>query len=93
MAKSLRDIVERAKARGAKTCAVVAPEDPEVLVAVDQGVSSGITKSILIGDLSRIEEAASRGGIDLSNHELIEKKILPLRHVKASGWSLKEKPT
>ena len=74
MAKSLRDIVERAKARGAKTCAVVAPEDPEVLVAVDQGVSSGITKSILIGDLSRIEEAASRGGIDLSNHELIEEK-------------------
>lgn len=74
MAKPLRDIVERAKARGAKTCAVVAPEDPEVLVAVDQGVSSGITKSILIGDLSRIEEAASRGGIDLSNHELIEEK-------------------
>jgi phosphate butyryltransferase len=72
MVKSLRGIVELAKARGTKTCVVVAADDPEVLLAVDEAVSCGIAKSILVGNLHKIEEAAGTAGVDISKHELIE---------------------
>jgi len=72
MVRSLRDIVELAKARGAKTCVVVAAEDPEVLLAIDEAVSCGIAKSILVGNLNKIEEAAGIAGVDISKHELVE---------------------
>ena len=72
MVRSLRDIVELAKARGTKTCVVVAAEDPEVLLAIDEAVSCGIAKSILVGNLNKIEEAAGIAGVDISKHELVE---------------------
>jgi hypothetical protein len=77
MVKSLRDIVELAKARGTRTCAVVAAEDPEVLLAVDEAVNCGIAKSILIGNLHKIEEAAGIAGVDISKHELVEEDDPP----------------
>lgn len=77
MVKSLRDIVELAKARGTRTCVVVAAEDPEVLLAVDEAVNCGIAKSILIGNLHKIEEAAGIAGVDMSKHELVEEDDPP----------------
>lgn len=77
MVRSLRGIVELAKARGTKTCVVVAAEDPEVLVAIDEAVTHGVARSILIGNLLRIEEAADIAGVDISKHELIEEADPP----------------
>jgi phosphate butyryltransferase len=77
MVRSLRDIVELAKARGTKTCVVVAAEDPEVLLAMDEAVTHGIARSILIGNLRGIEEAADTAGVDISKHELVEEDDPP----------------
>jgi len=72
MVSSLRGIAELAKARGTKTCVVVAAEDPEVLVAIDEAVAYGIARSILIGNLLKIEQAADIAGVDISRHTLVE---------------------
>jgi phosphate butyryltransferase len=77
MVRSLRGIVELAKARGTKTCVVVAAEDPEVLVAIDEAVTHGVARSILIGNLLKIEEAANIAGVDISKHELVEEDDPP----------------
>lgn len=74
MARSLGDILELARARGTKTCVVVAAEDPEVLLAVDEAVTCGIAMSILIGNLSGVERAAGIAGVDLCKHVIIEEE-------------------
>ena len=73
MVRSLRDIVGLAKSRGTKTCVVVAAEDSEVLLAVDEAVSHEIVRGILVGNRTRIERAADIAGVDISKHEIIEK--------------------
>jgi phosphate butyryltransferase len=72
MLRSLSDIVGVAKARGTKTCVVVAAEDPDVLLAMDEAVTHEIARSILVGSRQRIEIAATIAGVDISKHEIIE---------------------
>ncbi|MEW5865310.1 MAG: phosphate butyryltransferase [Bacillota bacterium] len=74
MVKSLDDLVNMAKAAGPRTCAVVAAEDPEVLLAADEAARLGVARCILVGDAAGIEKAASEAGVDLSGYELVEER-------------------
>ncbi|UCB52074.1 MAG: bifunctional enoyl-CoA hydratase/phosphate acetyltransferase [Candidatus Zixiibacteriota bacterium] len=62
--KTLDDILTLAKKTGPKRVAVAQAEDEEVLLALEQARREGMVEAILIGRQERIEELASRNGID-----------------------------
>lgn len=74
MVKSLDDLVNMAKAAGPRTCAVVAAEDPEVLLTADEAARLGVARCILVGNTAGIEKAASEVGVGLSEYEIVEER-------------------
>ncbi len=74
MIRSLDELLRAAECAGPKTCAVVAANDPEVLLAAAEATRRGIARCVLIGDGSEIRGAASEARIDLSEHEIVDER-------------------
>jgi len=63
--------------------AVVAPETPAALAGALLGAQHTLITPILIGDASKIAEAAQEGGLDLNGHRIID---LPDHQQAAARW-------
>lgn len=74
MVKNLDDLVNMAKSAEPRTCAVVAAEDPEVLLAADEASRLGVARCVLVGDMAGIEKAAAEAGVGLSEYEVVEER-------------------
>lgn len=70
--KSLNEIINLAKKVGPKKMAVAAPEDKEVLLALDQAAKEKIIQGILIGDSEKIKNLSKENNINLQNFEIID---------------------
>jgi phosphate butyryltransferase len=68
--KTLDDILTLAKKTGPKKLAVAQAEDEEVLRALKQARSEDVVDAVLVGNQEKIEELASKNGIDLGKFEL-----------------------
>ena len=68
--KTLDDILTLAKKTGPKKVAVAQAEDEEVLRALKQARNEGMVDAVLVGSQEKIEELASKNGIDLGKFEL-----------------------
>ncbi|MBO8130416.1 MAG: bifunctional enoyl-CoA hydratase/phosphate acetyltransferase [Candidatus Marinimicrobia bacterium] len=71
MLKKFEQIRELARKKGKKTIAVVAPECDTIIKAVERLTKEGIVNAVLIGDEGRIEEVASRHGVNLKSCRVI----------------------
>ncbi len=72
MIKTLKEVIETAKARGPKTVAVACAQDEDALLAVDNARKNGIINAILVGDMEKVKTIAENCGIDLSPYECID---------------------
>jgi phosphate butyryltransferase len=73
--KTLDDILTLAKKVGPRKVAVAQAEDEEILLALEQARREGMVEAILVGRQDRIEELASRNGIDTGKFEIHEKEV------------------
>jgi len=71
MLTSFQDILRHAQGRGAKTMAVAAAGDEEVLLAVSQARRLAIIKPLLFGDEERMRSLNARLGLGLAGDEMV----------------------
>ena len=72
MSKSFGEIRNMARRSHYKRLAVGVAQDEHVLEAVSKAQQEGIAEAILVGDRRKIEEGATRCGIDLSGMRIID---------------------
>ncbi len=72
--KSVREIIEAAKAAGKKRVAVAAAHEESALEAVFDAAKHGLIDPILIGDLDKIRQIAADLGAELAGYRLIDEK-------------------
>lgn len=72
--KSVREIIEAAKAAGKKRVAVAAAHEESALEAVFDAAKHGFIDPILIGDLDKIRQIAADLGAELTGCRLIDEK-------------------
>lgn len=72
--KSVREIIEAAKAAGKKRVAVAAAHEESALEAVFDAAKHGLIDPILIGDLDKIRQIAADLGVELTGYRLIDEK-------------------
>lgn len=72
--KSVREIIEAAKAAGKKRVAVAAAHEESALEAVFDAAGHGLIDPILIGDLDKIRQIAADLGAELTGYRLIDEK-------------------
>ena len=70
--KSLNEILDLARKIGPKKIAVAAPEDDEVLRALDQAAKEKIIRGILIGNRNNIKKICKEEDINLEDFEIID---------------------
>jgi len=70
--KSLNEILNLAKKLGPKKIAVAAPEDKEILQALDQGTREKIIQGILIGNSGKIKKMCEENDINFENFKIID---------------------
>ncbi len=70
--KSLNEILNLAKKIGPKKIAVAAPEDKEILQALDQGTREKIIQGILIGNSEKIKNLCQENDISPENFKIID---------------------
>ena len=70
--KSLNEIINLAKRIGPQKIAVAAPEDEEVLKALNQAVREKIIQSVLVGDMKKIQKLCREQGINPGDFEIID---------------------
>jgi len=73
MLKNFADVLKKAKHYGPKKIAVASAAATDVLKAVEAARSEGLVETILVGNKNKIIEIASNMGIDIANHEIIDK--------------------
>jgi len=71
MIRCLGDFERRAREKGPKRMAVLAPEDEEFMLAVKRSWELGYIEPVLVGDGERIVRAAAKVGFDTSPFTLI----------------------
>jgi phosphate butyryltransferase len=76
MIKNFEELIEIARHQPKMTLSVAAAQDDEVLIAIDAARKLGIVEAILVGDKIKIEDIASKVGIDISKYEIIDCKDL-----------------
>ena len=79
----IEDVIKLAKERGPKKVSVACCQDKEVLLAVENARKEGIISAVLVGDIDKTKEIASKLNIDLDNYELIDIKDLSEASLKA----------
>jgi phosphate butyryltransferase len=72
--KRINELLDKAKSLGTKIVAVAAADDDVVLRAVEMARKEGIINALLFGNVSKIEEAAKKADVDLSNYQVIDSK-------------------
>lgn len=72
--KSVREIIEAAKAAGKKRVAVAAAHEESALEAVFDAAKHALIDPILIGDLEKIRQIAADLGAELTGYRLIDEK-------------------
>jgi len=72
--KKINELLDKAKNLGTKIVAVAAADDDVVLRAVEMARKEGIINALLFGNVSKIEEAAKKADVDLSNYQVIDSK-------------------
>ncbi len=72
--KRINELLDKAKNLGTKIVAVAAADDDVVLRAVEMARKEGIINALLFGNVSKIEEAANKADVDLSNYQVIDSK-------------------
>lgn len=70
--KKLNELTQLLDRNRKMKLAVVAAEEENVLIAVDNAYKDGIVQPILIGNINKIKEYAVKNNIDLESYELIE---------------------
>ena len=71
MQKGFDSLIEKVNACGMKKVAVAVAQDSHVLEAVRAAKEKRIAEAILVGDCPKIEEVASRIGMNLRDYEVI----------------------
>ncbi|MBS3975959.1 MAG: phosphate butyryltransferase [Syntrophomonadaceae bacterium] len=71
MIRSLTELLDAAKQGPRRTIAVAAAADTEVLAAIRDACSEGISDAILVGDEAKIRAIAAEHAYDLSRMEII----------------------
>ena len=74
MIRTLDDVAGLAKEKGPKKLAVLAPEDPEFMMAIKKSWQSGYIEPVLIGDREKMERVADKVGFDIGHFEKIFEK-------------------
>ncbi|WP_448376901.1 bifunctional enoyl-CoA hydratase/phosphate acetyltransferase [Fervidobacterium sp.] len=70
----INELLDKAKNLGRKIVAVAAADDDVVLRAVETARKEGIVNALLFGNVSKIEEAAKKAEVELSNYQVIDSK-------------------
>ncbi|WP_448375645.1 bifunctional enoyl-CoA hydratase/phosphate acetyltransferase [Fervidobacterium sp.] len=70
----INELLDKAKNLGRKIVAVAAADDDVVLRAVEMARKEGIVNALLFGNVSKIEEAAKKAEVELSNYQVIDSK-------------------
>jgi phosphate butyryltransferase len=81
--KTIKELLEAAKASGVKRVAVAAAQEHSALEGVVQAAEFGLVDPILIGDLSAIEALASELKLDVSRFRKIEERDVAKAAAKA----------
>ena len=74
--RTLEELVELARKKGAKKVVVAGAQEAEVLAALEDGRKNGFAAGILVGDPEEIKNTAEKVGVDLTNYEIVEEKNL-----------------
>ena len=72
--KSLNEILSLAQKIGPQKIAVAAPEDKEILLALNEAVTERIIKGILVGDSDKIQNLSKDSKVNINNFEIIDEK-------------------
>lgn len=72
MITNFDQVIEQVQLNGIKTVAVAVAQDEPVLEAIRDAKKNGIANAILVGDKTKIEEAAKFVGLDLNEFEVID---------------------
>jgi len=72
MIKNFADLLNAAKNQQKMKLAVAAAQDEDVLVAVCQAAEQGIVDPVLVGDIEKIKELASKNNLKIDEYEMIE---------------------
>ena len=81
--RNFKEVIQFAKERGPKVVSVACCQDEEVLIAIENARKEGIIEAILVGDLEKTQEIASKIKINLENYEIIDIKDLSQASLKA----------
>lgn len=68
--RTLEDLIEAARRRGAKKVVVAAAHGEEVLQAIKTAQEMGLAKALLVGDALLIRSSAERVGLDLAKDQV-----------------------
>lgn len=71
MIKNFKDLLNAAKDQSTMKLAVAAAQDEDVLVAVCQAAEQGIVAPVLVGDIEKIKEIASKNALNIDGYELV----------------------
>ena len=74
--RTLEELVELARKKGAKKVVVAGAQEAEVLAALEDGRKNGFATGILVGDPEEIKNTAEKVGVNLANYEIVEEKNL-----------------
>lgn len=72
MISDFNAMIQKLQAGGARTIAVGAAEDRDVLLSVENARRLGIARAILTGDRARIERIAAENGVDPADYEIVD---------------------
>ena len=94
---SFSQLMAMAKKVGPKTVAVVAPHEPEILMAAQDAEKEGIATCTLVGDRKLIKELAGQHDIDISRMIIIDepepklaaRKVMELLRMRHADLAMK----
>lgn len=84
MIRSLKDMIDSARASGRKKLAVAAANEVEVLRAVEQARSEGLIDGILVGDKTAIESACEQAELKDSDYTIVNVSQPPVAALECS---------
>jgi phosphate butyryltransferase len=72
MHRTLKELVEAARARGRVRIAVAAGHDPDVIAALKEAAAINLAEGILVGDARKIRAMGREAGYDIPDRQIID---------------------
>ncbi len=72
MIKNFADLLNAAKNQQTMKLAVAAAQDEDVLVAVCKAAEQGLIDPVLVGDIEKVKEIATKNNLSIDGYELVE---------------------